>query len=729
MKTNFCRGITALLLLLGLPLAGRSQSVGIGTTTPDARAALDIRATDKGLLVPRLSAAQRTAIAAPPQGLMVYQTDGTAGGGAGTGFWYFGGNPAAWVFINPAGAGDNLGNHTATQSLNLQANALVGTGASVGTAVGVGVRADGGLNLGQNTAGNNVLLGYQAGAANTTGSDNHFVGYQAGATNTRGYSNHFEGNRAGQANTFGFLNHFEGNQAGQANTTGYVNQFSGYRSGYNNTIGNNNVFSGYLSGYSNTTGEQNQFSGVQSGISNTTGNRNQFNGYQSGLYNTTGKENHFSGYQSGYLNTASNNHFVGYQAGYNNETGDRNQFSGYQSGYNNTTGGDNYFSGYQAGQANTKGNFGHFVGVQAGQSNTTGFANHFSGLFSGLNNTIGNKNQFTGTSSGYSNSAGNNNYFSGYQSGYFNTASNNHFVGYQSGFDNTTGSNNTGLGYQAGPTTGNLTNAGALGYLAKVSQSNSLVLGGAGSNAVQVGIGTPAPAARLHVYGSGPTILRVQSSDGFGTAGLDFWSDPQGSQSEWRPVALRSADAGNYTGQLVFYTNGTGYANRQAGVEQMRLVNGGLAIGTTVVGAFRLYVAGTVGATGGFATTSDQRLKTAIRPLTGALALVQALHGRRYRWNALGVARGGTADREQVGLLAQELARVLPELVSTGPDGYQAVNYAQLAPVLIEAIKELKAESDAANARANRAEATRAGFEQRLRALEAGGGRAQASLR
>ena len=221
-----------------------------------------------------------------------------------------------------------------------------------------------------------------------------------------------------------------------------------------------------------------------------------------------------------------------------------------------------------------------------------------------------------------------------------------------------------------------------------MSQNNSLVLGGTGLDAVRVGIGTPAPAARLHVYGSGPAILRVQSSDGFGEAGLDFWSDPQGSANEWRPAAIRSADAGNFTGQLVFYTNGTGFANRQAGVEQMRLVNGGLAIGTTGVGSYRLYVAGTAGATGGFFNTSDERLKTDVRPLTGALALVQALHGRRYRWNALGVARGGTAGREQVGLLAQELARVLPELVRTGPDGYLAVNYAQLAPVLIEAIKE-----------------------------------------
>jgi Chaperone of endosialidase len=289
------------------------------------------------------------------------------------------------------------------------------------------------------------------------------------------------------------------------------------------------------------------------------------------------------------------------------------------------------------------------------------------------------------------------------------------------------GDGNWAFGYNAGPTTGTLTNAGAIGYLARVSQSNSLVLGGLGGSAVQVGIGTPAPAARLHVYGSGPTILRVQSSDAFGTAGLDFWSDPQASANEWRPVALRSTDAGNFTGQLVFYTNGTGFANRQAGVEQMRLVNGGLAIGTTAVGVYRLNVNGAVGATGGFVTTSDQRLKTDIRPLTGALALVQGLHCRRYRWNALGVAHGGTAGREQLGLLAQELAQVLPELVSTGPDGYQAVNYSQLAPVLIEAIKELKTECDAAQARADRAEATTAAFERRLRALEAGGARAQAS--
>ncbi|MBF9222693.1 hypothetical protein [Hymenobacter ruricola] len=339
------------LLLLSARFTACAQSVGIGTTAPDAKSALDIRASDRGLLIPRLTAAQRTAITSPPQGLMVYQTDGTPGGGLQTGFWYYAGTPAAWVFLNPAGGGaDNLGNHTATQVLNLQGNALTGTGASVGTAVGVGVRADGGLNLGQNTTGNNVFLGYQAGAT-TTGSFNTFSGYQAGA-----------------AATTGSYNTFSGYQAGTRNTTGNYNLFSGYQSGYSNSTGSNNTFSGgYRSGFYNTTGGNNTFSGTDSGFNNSTGSNNVFSGYSSGFFNQTGSNNYFSGYQAGYYNsTSSNNQFSGYQSGYNNTTGDQNQFSGYQSGYVNTTGFRNLFIGYQSGISNTTGSRNWAFGYLAG---------------------------------------------------------------------------------------------------------------------------------------------------------------------------------------------------------------------------------------------------------------------------------------------------------------------------------------------------------------------------
>lgn len=68
---------------------------GIGTATPDASAMLQVESTTKGFLVPRMLAAQRLAIADPAQGLIVYQTDGTAG------FYYNAGTSVApaWVIL------------------------------------------------------------------------------------------------------------------------------------------------------------------------------------------------------------------------------------------------------------------------------------------------------------------------------------------------------------------------------------------------------------------------------------------------------------------------------------------------------------------------------------------------------------------------------------------------------------------------------------------------------
>jgi hypothetical protein len=64
---------------------------GIGTTTPNASAKLDVFSTTKGFLPPRMTNAQRTAISSPAEGLMVYQTDGTSG------LYYY--NGSAWIYI------------------------------------------------------------------------------------------------------------------------------------------------------------------------------------------------------------------------------------------------------------------------------------------------------------------------------------------------------------------------------------------------------------------------------------------------------------------------------------------------------------------------------------------------------------------------------------------------------------------------------------------------------
>jgi hypothetical protein len=135
-----------------------------------------------------------------------------------------------------------------------------------------------------------------------------------------------------------------------------------------------------------------------------------------------------------------------------------------------------------------------------------------------------------------------------------------------------------------------------------------------------VGIGTAAPASALHVYSpASPTVLRVQSSAAFGTAGLDFYSDPQGSASEWRPSFLRSFDAGNFTGGLAFYTNGTGAASKTSTLEGMRLVNGQLGIGTTSPDS-RLDVNGTI-------TVSGPNANEVNRAQTGPANLLPVCYG------------------------------------------------------------------------------------------------------
>lgn len=77
------------LIMMCISNSVLSQSIGIGTSTPNASAQLDITSTSKGLLLPRMTLAQRNAIATPATGLLIYQTDNTPG------FYYF--NGANWI--------------------------------------------------------------------------------------------------------------------------------------------------------------------------------------------------------------------------------------------------------------------------------------------------------------------------------------------------------------------------------------------------------------------------------------------------------------------------------------------------------------------------------------------------------------------------------------------------------------------------------------------------------
>ena len=87
---------------------------------------------------------------------------------------------------------------------------------------------------------------------------------------------------------------------------------------------------------------------------------------------------------------------------------------------------------------------------------------------------------------------------------------------------------------------------------------------------------------------------------------------------------------------------------------------------------------------------SDRRLKTDIEPITNALPKVMRMQGVYYKRNDVEDAR------EQVGVIAQDMETIVPEVVLTSDDEMQtkSVDYGKLCAVLIESIKELKAEID-----------------------------------
>lgn len=121
--------------------------------------------------------------------------------------------------------------------------------------------------------------------------------------------------------------------------------------------------------------------------------------------------------------------------------------------------------------------------------------------------------------------------------------------------------------------------------------------------------------------------------------------------------------------------------------------DGNVGIGTTWPN-YKLEVIGTVKANS-FIPPSDKRWKTNIKPLQGALDNVAKLQGVSYQWNTKDYPDKGFDDKPQIGFIAQEVEPILPELVSTDDKGYKAVEYDKMTAVLVEAVKELKAQNDA----------------------------------
>jgi hypothetical protein len=155
--------------------------------------------------------------------------------------------------------------------------------------------------------------------------------------------------------------------------------------------------------------------------------------------------------------------------------------------------------------------------------------------------------------------------------------------------------------------------------------------------------------------------------------------------------------------QIIGYNDLRFYGN-PGSVDLMIESGGDVGVGTWTP-AYQLDVAGQCHATS-FPTSSDARFKTNVTPLTNVLEKLEKIRGVSFDWNKLYESLGRSTGHTEIGVIAQEVEAVFPELVTTWSDeDYKAVEYGRLAAVLIEAIKELKAQNEVLKQRIEKLEA------------------------
>jgi len=306
-KCNYCLALAGLVLFSNISFAQTNifpatGSAGIGTTTPNASALLELNSSTQGLLISRMTKGQRDAIVSPATGLMIYQTNSTPG------FYYYSGT--SWTAVTPKNNNWSLtGNAGTNPSINFIGTTdnqpllfrLNNTQAGKLDAVNRNYYLGSGAGNSALVTGN-IAIGSGALYNNGNGSGCVAVGDSALFNQTTdagfGYYNTAVGSHAlfFTNGAKGFFNVAVGAYALYNNTTSYANTATGYGALYTNIIGFNNTATGHHALYSNSEGNYNTSDGENNLFHNTTGSFNSSNGAFALLLNTTGSSNTASGY-------------------------------------------------------------------------------------------------------------------------------------------------------------------------------------------------------------------------------------------------------------------------------------------------------------------------------------------------------------------------------------------------------------------------------------------------
>ena len=428
-----------------------------------------------------------------------------------------------------------------------------------------------------------------------------------------------------------------------------------------------------------TTATQTTSIGNRAGKQATTGLGNTNLGYQAGSQNQTGIFNTNIGNGAGFWNTASYSVFVGYDSGqvtggYNTGIGVSalgKAFSssciqsvavGYRAGHQQTAA-NVVMVGFDAARANTA--TGHIsIGSQAGYSNTSGTSNTNIGYYAGYSNTTGGSQVCIGYEAGKNITGGVNTFIgSGSASGGTGAAFDNTALGQNSLFALTTGNANVAIGRKAGLALTNAADNTLVGY-----DSGKRIVGGGTNTCVGHSSGYYITSGTGNV-----TIGRLAGqSIGAGTNNVAIGNSTDGTINGTNTV-------------VIGYSATSSIANASNQV----------TLGNSSIATLRCAVTS-------ITAISDERDKTDIEALPYGLDFIDSLQPKKFVWdnraetdadgNEFFSSRKGKKD---IGFIAQDLQGVdddyLNLVYDENPDKLEAT-YGRLIPVLVQAIKELKAE-------------------------------------
>ena len=227
----------------------------------------------------------------------------------------------------------------------------------------------------------------------------------------------------------------------------------------------------------------------------------------------------------------------------------------------------------------------------------------------------------------------------------------------------------------------------------------------AGTTTINNALKVQTPGAIITCTGNISAAGRLYSNDGGAGHTSDqwysAWTNIQENSAGWEgaqtllnaltPFAWSTPIAGAGGQSYTQYANSPGQAAQvttaaKLGINAVNTTLAGLIVKGSSTTTTALSVYGAIEASGDITafSTSDERLKTNIVKIDNALDIIEDIQGVEFDWNC------EWKNGSDAGVIAQQVEKVFPIAVITRGDGYKAVNYDRLIPLLIQCIKELK---------------------------------------